>query len=156
LIEHGIHLHDRLMPPEPARTAPRTAARNLPRNYALVLDVIRSPGLHHHRTAVEIFDETRARNPDVGFATVHRGLGRLVELGLIAKVELPGGAAALYESETGAHAHLRCRRCGAVRDVDAAVVPEARAELARRDADFIPDAAGATFLGVCRTCGGER
>jgi Fe2+ or Zn2+ uptake regulation protein len=119
------------------------------------LDVIRTPAEHHHRTATEIFDATRARNPEVGFATVHRGLNRLVELGLIARVELPGSDAAFYESDIAAHAHFRCRLCGAIRDLDVALPSDFTARVAR-DSEVELDEARATFTGVCRTCRGER
>jgi Fur family ferric uptake transcriptional regulator len=131
------------------------ATPRIPRNYALLLEVVRMPGRYHHRTATEIYDAARSRNADVGFATVHRGLNRLVELGLIAKVDLPGSDAAFYESVESAHAHVRCRRCGAIRDLETPLPREYAASI-ERDSGMDLDASGATFVGVCRTCHGER
>jgi Fe2+ or Zn2+ uptake regulation protein len=131
------------------------APPRIPPNYALLLEVVRTPGRHHHRTATEIYDAARERNPDVGFATVHRGLNRLVELGLIARVQLPGSDAAYYEADVAAHAHFRCRRCGAIRDLGIALPSEFVARI-EGDGGIDIDEPGTTFVGECRTCRGER
>jgi len=129
--------------------------KTLPKNYAVILDVLRTPGEKHHRTASEIYDETRRRHPKLGAATVHRGLHRLIDLGLVSKLELPGSDAARYEPVVSAHAHFACRRCGAVKDVAAPMPPELVARVERMvDADIDPEAV--SFVGVCRSCSGRR
>jgi Fe2+ or Zn2+ uptake regulation protein len=53
--------------------------RRLPKNYALVLDIVRTGGRGTHRTASDIYSIARERQRNVGVATVHRGLSRLFE-----------------------------------------------------------------------------
>jgi Fur family ferric uptake transcriptional regulator len=90
---------------------------SLPKNYRLLLEVVRAER-GRHLTAHEIYVEARSRQPTLGFATVHRGLIRLCELGDIMKIEMPGRDAAWYEAAAPAHAHLQCLECGAMVDVE--------------------------------------
>ena len=129
----------------------RLSTSELPANYQTVLDVLSRYGHGRHATAHEIFVEARAERPGIGFATVHRALARLHDLGLILKLDLAGGDSALYEPATAAHAHFRCTGCGAVADVDFACDPSTVAALERRLGVAI-QAESMTFTGRCRAC----
>ena len=99
----------------------RVEAANLPPNYRTVLDVVEQAGHGRHLTAQEIWVKARALQPRIGFATVHRGLSRLHELGAVLKIDVPGEASAVYEPSASAHAHFRCTVCGVLSDLDYAV-----------------------------------
>ena len=71
----------------------------------------------HHPSAKEIYDAVRARLPNISLGTVYRGLGVLVELRLIRKVE--HGAYARFDANLAEHHHLICTDCDQLLDVDA-------------------------------------
>lgn len=128
-----------------------SADQALPSNYRTVLDVVEEAGPGSHLTAHEIWVRARARQPRIGFATVHRGLGRLHELRAVMKIDVPGEASSVYEPAADAHAHFRCTSCGAIADLDYAVPLQTRRALARRHGVAIDDEA-VTFSGRCGDC----
>jgi Fe2+ or Zn2+ uptake regulation protein len=132
--------------------APRRAAESaLPQNYRTVLDVVETAGPGSHLTAPEIWVRARAHAPRIGFATVHRGLIRLNEMGAVMKIDVPGKASAVYEPAASAHAHFRCTGCGAVADVDFVLPAATLRELASRHGVAIEHEA-VTFTGRCARC----
>jgi Fe2+ or Zn2+ uptake regulation protein len=127
-----------------------TPQPRLPKNYALLRDVVDStPALH--RTAHEVFLEARRRQPTIGYATVHRGLTRLCELGVILKVEVPGGDAAWYEPAAPPHAHLICEGCRRVVDVHYHTPSRLLTGLAAREGLEL-DSEVVVFRGRCHDC----
>jgi len=125
----------------------------LPPNYRTILEVVAGYGHGRHASAHDVFAGARERRPRIGFATVHRALARLADLGLILKIDVAGGGAALYEPATGAHAHFRCTGCGAVADVDYVCDPATLAGLEHRYGVAI-GSESMTFTGRCRACAG--
>jgi Fe2+ or Zn2+ uptake regulation protein len=123
----------------------------LPPNYQTILDVVDEAGPGSHLTAQQIWVQARARAPRIGFATVHRGLIRLHELGAVMKIDVPGEASAVYEPSARPHAHFRCTACGALSDLDFSVAPEIVRDLAERNHVAI-DAETVTFTGRCAAC----
>ena len=123
----------------------------LPPNYRTVLDVVEEAGPGSHLTAQAIWVRARALAPRIGFATVHRGLIRLHELGAVLKIDVPGEASAVYEPATSPHAHFRCVRCSAIYDLDYVVPPETIRRLAVRHGLAIEREA-VTFAGRCANC----
>ncbi len=123
----------------------------LPPNYRTVLDVVEQAGPGSHLTAQEIWLRARALRPRIGFATVHRALIRLHEADAVLKVDVPGGAATIYEPAASQHAHFRCTACGAIADVDFAVPPDTLRDLARRHGVAI-EYEEVTFSGRCARC----
>lgn len=132
------------------QAAPRDPA--LPPNYRTVLDVVETAGPGSHLTAQEIWVRARALQPRIGFATVHRGLGRLHELGAVMKIDVPGEASAVYEPTASPHAHFRCTGCGAIEDFAYALPAETVRALAERHGVAIEHEA-ITFTGRCKRCG---
>jgi Fe2+ or Zn2+ uptake regulation protein len=128
-----------------------TAVQRLPANYIAVLQAIRSVACGTHLSAQDVYTLARTIRPKLGFATVHRALARLHELGYIAKLDIPGAASALYERAAAPHAHFRCTRCGSIRDIDFTVPQELLAALADRHALQIA-VESTTFAGRCADC----
>ena len=126
--------------------------RGLPPNYRIVLDVVEEAGRGSHVTAQDIWARARALQPRIGFATVHRGLIRLHELGAVMKIDVPGGTSAVYEPAAGPHAHFLCVGCGAITDLEYAVPPQTVRRLAERHGVAIEGEA-VTFTGRCANCG---
>ena len=128
-----------------------SADNTLPPNYRTVLEVVEQAGPGSHLTAQEIWVRARELQPRIGFATVHRGLGRLHEIGAVMKIDVTGEASSVYEPATSAHAHFRCTGCGEIGDLDYTVPAQTRRELARRHGVRIEHEA-VTFSGRCRSC----
>jgi Fe2+ or Zn2+ uptake regulation protein len=105
-----------------------------------------------HVTAEELFDEARALLPGVSLPTVYATLDLLAEVGAVRPVPLPGGAA-VYDSRVDRHHHVRCRRCGAVQDLDVALDDgPARASAERHG--YADVDASLVVSGVCAACRG--
>jgi Fe2+ or Zn2+ uptake regulation protein len=73
-------------------------------------------GVASHPTADEIFTQVREVLPDISLATVYKALEAFVEAGVARKVAL-GSGPARYDGRTDDHDHVRCLKCGRVRDV---------------------------------------
>lgn len=128
---------------------PREGA--LPANYRTVLDVVEQAGPGRHLTAQQVWTRARALQPRIGFATVHRGLARLHELGAVLKIDVPGEASAVYEPAASAHAHFRCTACGTIADLDYTVPADTVRALAQRHGVAIEHET-VTFTGRCAHC----
>jgi len=86
----------------------------------------------------------------VDVATVYRTLELLEELGLVKHTHLGHGAPS-YRPAEDEHIHLVCHLCGAVSDVDPAVVELLDARL-REERGFVLDRAHFTVFGRCASC----
>ncbi len=73
-------------------------------------------GVKSHPTADEIFIQVREVLPEISLATVYKALEAFVEAGVARKLAV-GGGPARYDGRTDAHDHVRCLKCGVVRDV---------------------------------------
>ena len=124
---------------------------SLPPNYRTVLEVVEQAGPGSHLTAQQIWTRARERQPRIGFATVHRGLLRLHDLGAVMKIDVPGEASAVYEPAAAPHAHFRCVGCGAIEDLDYALPAETIDDLGRRNGIAI-EREEITFSGRCKDC----
>lgn len=73
-------------------------------------------GVKTHPTADEIFTQVRELLPDISLATVYKALEAFVEAGVARKLAI-GGGPARYDGRLDDHDHVRCLKCGLVRDV---------------------------------------
>ncbi len=73
-------------------------------------------GVKTHPTADEIFTQVREVLPDISLATVYKALEAFVESSVARKLDL-GGGPARYDGRIDDHDHVRCLKCGMVRDV---------------------------------------
>lgn len=80
----------------------------------IVYDIMReSDG---HMTAEEVYKSAKVRMPKIGIATVYRNLNKLVDDGMLSKIDL-GNDSITYDITTVLHAHLVCSRCGKITDI---------------------------------------
>jgi Fe2+ or Zn2+ uptake regulation protein len=103
-----------------------------------------------HVTAEELFAEARTQLPGLSLPTVYATLDLLAEVGAVRQVPLPSGAA-VYDSRPEPHHHVRCRRCGAVQDLDVELDEQAALRSAERHGFAEVDAA-LVVSGVCAAC----
>jgi Fe2+ or Zn2+ uptake regulation protein len=105
--------------------------------------------LDRHVTAEEVLRRAGERLPGMSLPTVYATLDLLADLGVARRVSV--GGPVLYDPRTEDHAHLRCRSCGRVQDLEVAV-DAAPALAAARAAGFAPDAAEVVVEGLCADC----
>jgi Fe2+ or Zn2+ uptake regulation protein len=106
--------------------------------------------LSTHTTAETVFARVSEQMPGVSLPTVYATLDLLEELGLLRRVPTEAGTA-VFDPRTEDHHHLVCRRCGAIKDVDA---PVERTELlaAANALGFAADDAQVVVRGLCSSC----
>jgi Fe2+ or Zn2+ uptake regulation protein len=102
-----------------------------------------------HATADELARVTARHLPSMSRPTVYATLELFEELGLIRRLRV--GGATLFDPRADAHAHLVCRECGAVLDVDADA-DAGRVLRAARAAGHEPEVAGIVVTGRCGGC----
>ena len=105
--------------------------------------------LDRHVTAEEVLRMASAQLPGVSLPTVYATLDLLTELGEARRVSV--GGPVLYDPRVEDHAHVRCRSCGRVEDVDVEV-DLAVALRAARAAGFAPEGAEVVVEGLCGEC----
>jgi Fe2+ or Zn2+ uptake regulation protein len=137
------------------QAARETRGPKLPKNYALVLEVVRKQERSVHSTLHEIFTAARLLSPSIGHTTVYRALQRLTTLGLIAEVAVPGASAALFEPPAPSHGHFLCKECGKVSDLDFALRQATLRKLSEQHGLTIDDAS-VVLRGTCADCAPRR
>lgn len=110
--------------------------------------------LRCHATADEIYDAIAKEHPSISRGTVYRNLNRLVEVGQIRRVEIPGEADR-YDHICEEHYHVQCVVCRRIFDVDMERLPAPETH--------IKDAHGFSFVGhdlifkgICPDCQKSR
>jgi Fe2+ or Zn2+ uptake regulation protein len=102
-----------------------------------------------HVTAEEVLRRASEQLPGMSLPTVYATLDLLAELGEARRVSV--GGPVLYDPRTEDHAHLRCRECGRVEDLEVPV-DAAPALQAARAAGFTPATAELVVEGRCAAC----
>lgn len=103
-----------------------------------------------HLAADEVYARVEAQLPGVNRSTVYRTLELFGELGLISVTDL-GGGARQFELLDQAHHHLICHRCGAVIEMDDALVQPLREAILAHYA-FSPRVDHLALFGFCVAC----
>ena len=68
-----------------------------------------------HPTAEVLYHWLKPENPSLSLGTVYRNLNLLADEGLITRMPFP---IERYDANTRPHSHFRCRKCGAVYDLE--------------------------------------
>ena len=103
-----------------------------------------------HPTAPELYDRVRVRLPRISLSTVYRNLDRLVQQGVVNRID--GGAGqSRYDGDSEPHCHIRCIACERIEDapfLPAGVVEQYQS----RFEDY--EVLGSRFelIGVCPAC----
>jgi Fur family transcriptional regulator, ferric uptake regulator len=106
---------------------------------------------HGHLRADEIMRWVAERYPTVNLATIYRTLDTLLAAGLVTQTDLGAGAASFELTGETRHHHLVCERCGAVTEMDDALVASLRERLLC-DAGFRVSTTHLALFGICRAC----
>jgi Fur family ferric uptake transcriptional regulator len=110
---------------------------------------------HNHFDADQLIDDMKRAGLPVSRATVYRTLAKLVDAGLLRRLEL--GPRMCYEHDYGypQHEHLHCGQCGKVIEFQSQAIEAAVQEVCRQH-HF--QATGHTFVvrGACADCNRAR
>jgi len=104
-----------------------------------------------HISPEEIYAQVAAKYPRVNISTVYRTLELLKRLGLVTETDLGGGRVRYHSVEKGHHHHLVCRQCGAIIDLDEALLSPLKSAL-RREYKFSADLRHLAIFGRCANC----
>jgi Fur family ferric uptake transcriptional regulator len=110
---------------------------------------------HNHFDADQLIDAMKQAGMRVSRATTYRTLSKLVDAGLLRRLEL--GPRMFYEHDYGypQHEHLQCAECGKMIEFQSPVIEGAMREVCRQH-HF--NATGHTFIirGTCAECNRAR
>ena len=104
-----------------------------------------------HFTAADLVADARRRHPGIGRATIFRALDLFASLGLVERVDLPGGDHAYVACDTVHHHHAICTGCGRSLDVDDFGLTRVLNEIGRRSGFRVVDHRLEIF-GLCAAC----
>ncbi len=103
-------------------------------------------------TVEDLWQELRQAEPRIGRATVYRSVEKLVNLGLLARIEFADGTHH-YRVCGGIehHHHLTCSQCHRVVDIDLCLPAEQLAAIGNQ-AGFVIEGHALTLFGRCKNC----
>jgi Fe2+ or Zn2+ uptake regulation protein len=127
----------------------RSAGRRLTPQRRLILQVLEES--NGHLDADALYDQVKARDPDVSLATVYRTLAVLREIGLVEEHRL-GEDHGHYEAvRQEPHYHFTCLRCGKVIEFDTPLVTQIEQEF-REQEDVRVTSTYLHVSGYCAEC----
>jgi Fur family ferric uptake transcriptional regulator len=105
-----------------------------------------------HITVDELFNVIKEKNPEIGYATVHRNLSLLCQSGLADEIKI-GNQKTRYEPnfEREHHDHLVCMKCGRFIEVNDTKIEKLQDKLAEAN-DFMPVRHKLEIYGYCKEC----
>jgi len=121
--------------------------RLTPQRY-LILEAMRQAAAHV--TPEQVYGRVHRRNPTISRATIYRTLDFLCEVRLIHAMSWGGQ---MYYEIVGdePHHHLICRGCGAIEQLDHALLEELISAVAKQHR-FDIDMDHVALFGLCRRC----
>lgn len=108
-----------------------------------------------HATPEQVHTAVREVAAGVNITTIYRTLELLEELGLVTHTHLSHGSPTYHPAGDDQHAHLVCRSCQMVAELE----PEQLAPLVKELAEqrgFSVDIGHVALFGLCRDCGGQQ
>jgi Fe2+ or Zn2+ uptake regulation protein len=103
-----------------------------------------------HPTAGAVLETVHEQDPSVSRATVFRVLAEAAESGELQRLSL-AGSSDCFDITLGKHAHMVCRTCGAVSDVDLPDTEQLK-ESATGVSGGLIESCHVQFFGLCPTC----
>jgi Fur family ferric uptake transcriptional regulator len=108
-------------------------------------------GSDHHISAEEIYSQIKIQYPHMNISTIYRTLELLEGLGLVTNTDMGEGRVRYHSADKGHHHHLVCQKCGAIIDLDEAVLFPLK-ETLKRECNFEADLRHLAIFGHCRKC----
>lgn len=104
---------------------------------------------HEHPTAEMLYQWLKPENPSLSLGTVYRNLNLLAEEGLVTRMPFP---IERYDANTQPHPHFRCRKCGAVYDLEGVEYDASLDEKVGVLSGHQVDRHDLVFSGICTHC----
>jgi Fur family ferric uptake transcriptional regulator len=110
---------------------------------------------HRHFDADQLIDDLKRAGLNISRATVYRTLGKLVDAGLLRRLEL--GTRTHYDHDYGypQHEHMQCERCNKIIEFQNPAVEALIAEVCRQH-HFQPTGHTFNIRGICSECNQAR
>jgi Fe2+ or Zn2+ uptake regulation protein len=102
-------------------------------------------------TIDDLWQEIREGEPRLGRATVYRSVEKLVNLGLLDRVEFADGTHHYHVCDDGHHHHLTCTQCHRVVVVDVCLAVDQLTAISDQT-NFDIEGHSLTFFGRCENC----
>lgn len=115
---------------------------------SVVLETVQK--MRCHPSADEVYEEVVQHQPTISKGTVYRNLNRLVDMGMVGKIEVPDGADR-FDHICTKHYHVRCEKCGKVFDVDLEYIPDLESGI-KDTHGFDFTGCDIMFRGICPLC----
>ena len=106
---------------------------------------------HEHPSAECLYQQLKPQYPDLSLATVYRNLKEMVAQGDAVIVGTVEGKER-FDACHHPHAHLLCKGCGRVVDVELEQGLESQCRGVEKDYAFAIDPYGVHFTGLCTDC----
>ena len=116
---------------------------------ALIMEIFFRSG--RHLTVEELARKVRARNRDIGPATIYRTLKLLARLGYAKELDFGEGSKRYETSLTSHHDHFVCTECGKVSEFEEPRIESLQEEVARQHG-FSPTMHRLAIYGYCPRC----
>ena len=107
---------------------------------------------HEHPSAEWLYQQLKPQYPDLSLATVYRNLKEMVAQGDAIIVGTVDGKERFDSCHRHPHAHLLCKGCGCVVDVEVKQGLEDQCRGVESDHAFSIDLYGVHFTGLCKDC----
>lgn len=102
-----------------------------------------------HPTAEMLYHWLKPENPSLSLGTVYRNLNLLADEGLITRMPFP---IERYDADTRPHPHFRCRKCGAVYDMEGVGYDDELDEKVGAMSGHQVERHDLLFSGICTNC----
>jgi len=102
-------------------------------------------------TVEELWRDLRRVNPHIGRATVFRVVERLVNVGLLNRIDFSDGSHTYRACGERHHHHLTCTQCHRVVDIDVCLPHEMLDQIGQQT-DFLIAGHSLTIFGLCTEC----
>jgi Fur family ferric uptake transcriptional regulator len=110
-------------------------------------------GSEGHISAEEVYAQLHPHFPKVHISTIYRNLELLKRLGVVTETDLGEGRLRYHFREKGHHHHLICHGCGAIIELDEALLSPLKDVLQERYG-FKADLRHLAIFGYCSQCRG--
>lgn len=104
-----------------------------------------------HATIEQLLEATSGELPNLQLSTIYRSVETLAEHGIVSHTHLTGSTPTYQLTTHGDHAHLVCRGCGSVTEMDDDVAHRFTADIARVHG-FDVDFGHLSVFGRCSRC----
>ena len=120
--------------------------KNYSKQREAILEVLRCTDTHP--TANWIYEKVRETIPSISLGTVYRNLAQLSQSGEILSLHVADGFEH-FDFVTAPHAHLHCKKCGAIIDAKLDIEPLSKLS---NDLGFTPQNTIYVVYGICKNC----